>query len=418
MDGNPGTTGRDRPSDLAGQQQRVPALTGVRVIDLTQIYNGPYATFLLAVGGAEVIKVEPPAGEHLRKRDATAGAALPFAMLNANKRSMVLDLKSAAGRTALLALVDKADVLVENFTPDVMDRLGLGYSALSARNPRLIYATGSGYGLDGPYRDFPAMDLTIQAMSGLMSVTGFPGQPPLKAGAAVCDFFAGIHLYSAILTALYERERSGHGQRVEVSMLEAIYVSLTSNLGPALERSGSVLIGATGNRHGGLSICPYNVYKARDGYIAIICNNDTHWKSLTKALDLGELATDPAHADMKGRVQAMDKIDDAINALTGQRRRDELFALLIDHHVPCAPVRTLDEVINDPHLHGRGALRWIDHPEYGRLVVPTGALRLHGSPSAPYEPSHRLGSDTEAVLAEVAGFDAQEIARLRSNGAF
>jgi CoA:oxalate CoA-transferase len=379
---------------------RPPPLQGVRVVDLTQIYNGPYATFLLAIGGADVIKIEPPAGEHLRKRDATAGAALPFAMLNANKRSLVLDLKTEAGKAALLALVDDADVLVENFTPGAMDRLGLGWDVLRHRNPHLIYASGSGYGRDGPYRDYPAMDLTIQAMSGLMSVTGFPGQPPLKAGAAVCDFFAGIHLYGAIMTALYERERSGRGQLVEVSMLEAIYVALTSNLGPVLDRGSEALIGATGNRHGGLSICPYNVYPARDGYMAIICNNDSHWQALAKALRLEALAQEPAHADMKGRVAAMDRIDAAIGEVTKELDRAALFARLVEHRVPCAPVRTLDEVIADPHLHQRGALQWIDHPEYGRLVVPTGALRLHGSPAAPYRASPALGADNEQIMAE------------------
>ena len=384
-------------------ERRPPPLQGVRVVDLTQIYNGPYATFLLATGGADVVKIEPPAGEHLRKRDAAGGAALPFAMLNANKRSLVLNLKTEAGKAALLALADGADVLVENFTPGAMDRLGLGWETLRRRNPRLIYASGSGYGRDGPYRDYPAMDLTIQAMSGLMSVTGFPGQPPLKAGAAVCDFFAGIHLYGAIMTALYERERSGRGQLVEVSMLEAIYVALTSNLGPVLDRGAGALIGATGNRHGGLSICPYNVYPARDGYIAIICNNDSHWQALARALGLEALAQDPAHADMKGRVAAMDKIDAAIGEVTKAMDRAPLFARLLEHRVPCAPVRTLDEVVADPHLHQRGALQWIDHPEYGRLVVPTGALRLHGSPPAPYRTSPALGADSDEILAEVLG---------------
>jgi CoA:oxalate CoA-transferase len=262
------------------------------------------------------------------------------------------------------------------------------------------------------------MDLTIQAMSGLMSVTGFPGQPPLKAGAAVCDFFAGIHLYGAILTALYERERSGAGQLVEISMLEAIYVSLTSNLGPVLDRGEQAPVGATGNRHGGLSICPYNVYPTSDGFIAIICNNDTHWHALATALEMAAFAANPAYADMKGRVQAMETIDAEIGRITGTMARDALFARLIEHRVPCAPVRTLDEVIADPHLHGRGALQWIDHPQFGRLVVPTGALRLHGSPAAPYRPSPALGAESEAILAECAGLGPADIERLRRAGAF
>ena len=180
-------------------------LRGVRVLDLTQIYNGPYATFLMAMAGAEVIKIEPPGGEYLRRRDARAGAFMPFAMLNGCKKSVSLNLKSAKGRKIFLDLVEDADVVVENFSPGVMDRLRLGYDELRARNPAIIFASGSGYGQDGGYRDLMAMDLTVQAMSGVMSVTGYPDGPPTKAGAALCDFFGGVHLYGAIVTALFRR---------------------------------------------------------------------------------------------------------------------------------------------------------------------------------------------------------------------
>ena len=202
-------------------------LSGIRVLDLTQIYNGPYATYLMAMAGADVIKIEPPEGEHLRKRSANSGAALPFAMLNGNKRSITLNLKSAEGKELLLRLVELADVLVQNYAPGVMDRLGLSRQVLHARNPRLVIASGSGYGSDGPYRDFPAMDLTVQAISGVMSVTGEEAGSPLKAGPAVCDFFGGTHLYGAIMTALFERSRTGIGREVEVSMMEAVYASLS-----------------------------------------------------------------------------------------------------------------------------------------------------------------------------------------------
>ena len=174
-------------------------LKGVTVIDLSQIYNGPYATFLLAMGGARVIKVEPPGGEHLRKRSTVGGAALPFAMLNANKEPISLNLKTAKGRDLLLRLIERADVLVENFAPGVMERLGVDWPVLHAANPRLIYASSSGFGSSGPNRNFPAMDLTVQAMSGVMSVTGFADRPPVKSGPALCDFFAGIHLYLSLI---------------------------------------------------------------------------------------------------------------------------------------------------------------------------------------------------------------------------
>jgi len=393
-----------------------PPLAGLVVLDATQIYNGPYATFLMAMAGAEVLKVEPPGGEHLRKRGGAGQSGLPFATLNANKRSLALDLKTPAGAELFRRLADGADVVVENFTPGVMDRLGLGYAALSARNPRLVYASGSGYGLDGPYRDYPAMDLTIQAMSGLMSITGFPGEPPVKAGGAVADFFAGIHLYGAVLTALYQRERTGRGQLVEVSMLESIYASLTSNLG-ALFAAGRSM-GATGNRHGGLSLCPYNVYPAADGHLAILCSGDAHWRNLVRALDLAALAEHPGYDANAGRVADMEKVDGAIAAATAARGRDELFALLMRHHVPAAPVRTLDEVVADPHLFARGMLQRIDHPEYGPLVLQASPLRLHGAPGVAYRTSRPLGADTAGVLREKLALSEAELADLHEAGAF
>ena len=232
-------------------------LEGVTVLDLSQIYNGPYATFMLAQAGADIIKVEPLGGEHLRKRGVVGGAALPFAMLNGNKRAVTLNLKSPRGRDLLIEMAKRADILVENFAPGVMERLNLGFDFLRTLNPRLIYAQSSGYGRTGPNRDYPAMDLTVQAMSGVMSITGFPDRPPVKAGPALCDFFAGVHLYGAIATALYEREETGVGRLVEVAMQDAVYASLSSSLG-LFAGSGGKAMQRTGNRHGGLAESPYN----------------------------------------------------------------------------------------------------------------------------------------------------------------
>src|SRR5437763_9169299 len=239
-------------------------LAGVTVIDLSQIYNGADATFLGAQAGADGIKVEPKGGEHLRRRGVVGGAALPFAMLNANKRSVSLDLKNPQGRDLLTEMVRRADVLVENFAPGVMERLGLGVEPMHAINPRLVYAQSSGYGQDGLYRDYPAMDLTVQAMSGVMGITGFADREPVKAGPALCDFFAGVHLYGGIVTALYDRERTGRGRTVEVAMLDPVYASLSSQLGMCFGQ-GWQEAGRTGNRHGGLAESPYNVYPASDG---------------------------------------------------------------------------------------------------------------------------------------------------------
>ena len=390
--------------------------SGVVVLDLTQIYNGPYATFLLAQAGAEVIKIEPPGGEHLRRRQGASGAAMPFAMLNANKRAMTLDLKTEDGRALLLRLVEAADVLAENFAPGVMERLGLGEATLRGVNPRLICASSSGYGRTGPYRDYPAMDLTVQAMAGVIDTTGQPDAPPVKAGPALADFLAGAHLFGAISAALFERERTGRGRSVEVSMMESVYPTLASGLGLFYGSGGAVE--RTGNRHSGLSLSPYNVYPAADGFVAIITNNDAHWRRLVGALGRPELAAEPRFATLADRCRQMDAVDAEIAALTRARPKAALFELLIGHRVPCAPVRTLLEVVNDPHLHARGSLHWIDHPEYGRMVVPISPLRFDGKDgTAPYEPSAPLGADTDAILATRLALGPDEIAALHGRGA-
>jgi CoA:oxalate CoA-transferase len=386
-------------------------LEGLTIMDLSQIYNGPYATYLLALGGANVIKVEPPGGESLRRRAAVGGAALPFAMLNGCKQSIVLNLKSQEGKDALRALVETADVLVENFAPGVMDRLGVGADALMALNPRLIYASSSGFGRDGPYKAYPAMDLTVQAMSGVIHITGHPDQPPVKAGPAMADFFAGIHLYGAIMTALFERERTGVARRLEVAMQDAVYASLSSNLGLHWGAGGDKIPERTGNRHGGLAESPYNVYPTADGFIAIICVGEGHWRSLTRVMGAEALAEDPRFVTLKSRVAHMDLIDATVSDWTARHPTVELFEQLMAAHVPCAPVRTLDEVVNDPNMHARGALRWIDHPEYGRIVVQQSPFCFDGVPRVPLQPSRPLGADTNTILSTLAGFDATTIDR-------
>ena len=392
-------------------------LDGVTVIDLSQIYNGPYATFLLASAGAEVIKIEPPGGESLRRRGVVGGAALPFAMLNGCKQSLVLNLKTESGKELLRGLVRGADVLVENFAPGVMARLGLGADALQAINPRLIYAQSSGFGSSGPYRDYPAMDLTVQAMAGVMSITGFPDRPPVKAGPALCDFFAGTHLYGAIVTALFERERTGLARQVEVAMLDAVYPSLSSSLGLHFGNAAEVSP-RNGNRHGGMAEAPYNVYPcAEGGYIAIICVGETHWRSLLTAMDRADLQNDPRFASLKDRVAHIDAVDTLVGDWTRPQSKEALFAHLLAHRVPCAPVRNLDEVVHDPHLHERGALQWQDHPELGRIVVPSSPLRFRDAEPRTLEPSHALGADTDAVLHDRLGLSPDEIGMLRREGA-
>jgi len=256
-------------------------LAGIVVLDFGQVYQGPYATLLMAKAGADVIKIEPPQGEPLRLRAPPGkSTTFPIAMLNSNKRAITLNLKHERGRALLFEMVRRADVLLENFSPGTMDRLGVGWSELNRVNPRLVYASGSGYGLSGPDRDNVAMDLTIQAVSGLISTTGFPDGPPVKAGPAVVDFLSGIHLYAAVTTALFERERTGKGRLVEVAMQEAAYATLTSHL-EAFWHSGNVPP-RTGNRSHARS--PLNVYPTKDGYVAMNIAVEEHWHNLLTAM--------------------------------------------------------------------------------------------------------------------------------------
>ena len=388
-------------------------LAGVRVLDLGQIYQGPYCGFLLALAGATVVKIEPPDGEAVRMR---RGASLPLAMLNGNKRGITLNLKNPDGRRCFLGLVEHFDVLLENYAPGVMDRLGLGADALHAVNPRLIYASASGYGTWGPDRDRLAMDLTIQATSGAMHVTGWPDRPPVKAGPAVADFLGGTHLYAAIVTALYDRERTGVGRTVEIAMQDAMYPTMASNLSIFFENRDAQP--RTANRHGGLGMAPYNVYRAKDGWVAIICVSEGHWKGVLEACGRTELLADPGYASHVERAKRMEEVDAMVEAWSCTKTRAELQGLAKQHHFPCAPVRDLAEVTEDPHMHARGMLHKVRHRELGDVVLHHSPLRFSGADPLPLQPEPELGEHTAQVLAEYLGVGAEEFARMKDAGAF
>jgi len=391
-------------------------LAGITVIDFGQIFQGPYATLLLAKGGADVIKIEPPTGEPLRRRAAPGkSATLPFAMLNQNKRAVTLNLKHPRGRELLFAMVRRADVLLENFSPGTMDDLGVGWSVLKELNPRLIYATGTGFGISGPDRDNLAMDLTIQAASGIMSVTGAPDGPPMKAGPTLVDFMGGIHLYGAIMTALFEREKSGQGRLVEVAMQETVYSSLAASF-EYYHRTGNPPP-RTGNRQAGLSTAPYNVYPTNDGHVAIHIVTEGHWKNLTVAMGNEALQTDPRFATNADRIAHMDEIDAVVSTWTRTLGKMEVFARTKALRIPCAPVRTAPEVMNDPHMHERGMLERVNHPELGEIVLPTNPLRLHGLPKPPMIPSPKIGQHNAEIYGGWLGFSEAEVAALKEEGA-
>jgi CoA:oxalate CoA-transferase len=390
-------------------------LQGVKVLDLGQIYNGPYAGFLLAHAGADVVKVEPLKGEVLRQR---GGGSIPlsFAMLNTNKRGLAIDLKNREGKALLKDLVREADVLLENFAPGAMDRLGLGAEVLMAENPRLIYASGTGYGLSGPVRDNLAMDLTVQAVGGVMSVNGPPDGPPMKAGPAICDFVGGVHLYAGIVTALFERSVTGRGRLVEVAMQEAVYPVLTSNVA-SMHKNGGKAPPRRGNRHPTQGSAPYNVYPARDGHIAIICVQDAHWTSLLKVIGREDLTDDPRFATQALRGRNDTLIDELVEGWTAAMGKYEAAEILRANRVPAAPVRDLTEVIRDTHMHERGMLQDVSHPTMGEVVLPTSPLRFHGSPEPSIRLEPEIGGDTDAVLSDWLGMGSDRVEALRAAGA-
>jgi len=391
-------------------------LAGVRVIDFGQHYQGPYAGFLLAKAGADVIKIEPLTGEASRNRiKVNKGASLPFEMLNANKRCVTLNLKSDAGKALLKRMVRKSDVLLENFAPGVMDRLGVGWQVLREINPALVYASATGYGLDGPDRDNLAMDLTIQAISGIMASTGFPDSPPVKAGPAVADFMGGTHLYAGILTALFERSRTGKGRLVEVAMEETVYPTLASSLGLQYELGDAATV-RTGNRHSGLSVTPYNVYRASDGYVAIICVGNFHWPNLLTAMGREDLKDNPLYETQATRSARIDEVDAIVQDWTSQLTRKEIVEITKAHKVPSAAVRDVHEVVNDPHMHARGMLEWVDNPRIGRVVMPGSPLRIHGADKVPYQPIGELGAQNDEVYGSWLGVPQEDLDSYRRDG--
>lgn len=390
-------------------------LAGITVLDFGQIFQGPYCTLLLAKAGADVIKIEPPRGEPLRQRaEAGRSSIFSFAMLNSNKRGITLNLKTAQGRELLLEMVGRADVLLENFAPGTMDNLGVGWSVLSAANPRLIYATGSGFGITGPDRGNLAMDFTIQAASGVMSVTGPKDGPPIKAGPTVVDMMGGIHLYAGIMTALFDRTHTGQGRLVEVAMQEAIYCSLASPMEYYI-RTGKIPP-RVGNGQSALSSAPYNAYPTKDGWVAIHVVTEQHFQNLLNAMGRNDLKEDARFATNKARVANIGETDALIAAWTRTLGKHEVFSLCKRERIPCAPVRDVSEVMADAHMHGRGFLERFDHPEFGEVTLPTTPLRLHGTVLPPTKPSGAVGAHNDEIYGGWLGLSTAEIAGLRAEG--
>ncbi|HVA68873.1 MAG TPA: CoA transferase [Candidatus Binataceae bacterium] len=394
-------------------------LDDIRILDLTHYYNGPYGTLLLSYLGAEVIKVEEPRhGDEMRalfRASHDKEISLGFATLNANKRSITLNLKSAEGREIFKRLATTIDVVIENFAFGAMEGFGLGYDVLRKLNPRLIYGTGKGYGLTGPYRDLPAFDPVVQAMSGVLTTTGEAGGPPMKAGPAVVDMLGGVHLAAAVLAAIRSRDRTGVGSMVEVALQDAVIPTLTSHICAyyGLGYRGSL---RDGNRAAGAAVVPYNTYPASDGYVLILAADEARWHRLCALMGRPELGDDPRFASLKERARRIDEVDRLIADWTRNYTRDELMDLFKRADVFCGIVKELTEVMTDPHLHERGMLREIDDPRLGPITIWTSPIRLNGEPNNPRSLSPKLGADTESFYRKELGMDAAEVASLRDRG--
>ena len=386
-------------------------LAGIKVIDLTQIYQGPYAAFLFAMAGADVIKIEPVNGERLR---GAGGAKTPlsFAMLNSNKKSVTLNLRDEEGKKLLRKLVKDADVLLENYAPGVMDRLGVGWEDLKQINPQLVYGSGTGYGLSGPDRDLLAMDHTIQAASGVMSVTGDEDAPPSRAGGAPCDIMGGIHIYAGVLAALQGRAATGHGTRVEVSMLESMYFTLCSELS-IHHATGE--IPPRNSARSPSNVSPYGRYPCKDGWIVIICVAEAHWHSVLDVIGRPDQRDNPDFRNSMARKKREHLVDALINKWSVEQTREGAYEALRANRVPVAPIRTLDEVSSDPHLHERGMLRYKTHDLMGEVVLPTSPIRFSEYDSTEPEFFPEVGAHNEEVYGAL-DLSHGEIEKLKSAG--
>ena len=389
------------------------ALDGLRVLDLTQVMAGPFCSMLLCDMGADVIKVEPPAGDSTRRMPGGVGGDSPsFNAVNRGKRGIVVDLKQPAGRGAVRRLAAASDVLVENYRPGVLEKFGLSYAALSGPCPRLVYASISGYGQTGPSAGKGGFDLVAQGVSGIMSVTGEAGRPPVKAGIPVTDLGAALFAVAGILSALLARARTGRGQFVDTSLVDA---GVALSVWEATQYfSGRGVPEPLGSAH--RMNAPYQAVRCADGYMTIGAANDRTFRGLCEVLGHPEWADDPEYRDDTHRIRNLGALVARIEAVMEARPRSHWLERLEGRGVPCGPINDYAEVMADPHVRARGLVVDTDHPTLGRIETLGTPIKLSETPLAPGRPAPRLGEHTDAILAD-AGFGAEEIAELRRAGA-
>ncbi len=392
-------------------KQSIGALQGVKVIDLSRVLAGPFCTMMLADLGADVIKVEiPKRGDDSRQFPPFyKGESVYYINLNRNKRSITLNLKDPRGKELFKKLVEKADVVVENFSPGTMDRLNIGYEALKKVNPRIIFASISGFGQYGPYRKRPGYDLIGQAMGGIMSITGWPDSPPTRTGTAIADVLAGMFCTIGILSALKSREKSGVGQSVDVSLVDSVFTSI-ENVSEMYLVDGEVP-GRIGNRYE--FVYPYDTFKASDGWIAIGIGNDSLWRRFCQAIDREDLIEDERCVSNAKRVENHVFVKDIVEEWTGQRTVDESYNYLLEKKVPSAPVLSIDQIVADPHIaEARQMVLEMMQPRLGPLKVIGNPIKLDKTPTSIRASAPSLGEHTDEVL-ETLGLNKSEILELK-----
>ncbi|KHK89461.1 CaiB/BaiF CoA transferase family protein [Novosphingobium malaysiense] len=389
-------------------------LAGVRVLDFTRVLAGPAASLALADLGAEVFKIEPPGtGDETRTfppmRD---GESHYYLAINRGKRSIVVDLKSEEGIALVKDLAAKCDVLVENYRPGVMDRLGLGYETMKAINPRLIYCSISGYGQTGPLKDRPSFDIVLQAMSGALSMNGEPDGLPMKLGIPLGDLVGGINGPIGILSALYERERTGVGRHIDVSLMDGLmgmlgYIAqLAFFTGKDPQRVGS--------QHPNL--VPYGIFPASDGSIVVACLTPAFWSRVCRSIERPELTDDPRYDTLEKRRDAREEVNAIVSAFTEQHTVDDLVEIFTQHEVPHAPILGVTEALSQPQAVARDMVVQTEHATLGSIPIVNRSIRFTDAEQPVPEAPPVLGQHTETILSDVLELSPERIAALRAAG--